>query len=279
MIAIASLLLTLTLSLLVTRVASMALMLTGLSTEMARFQARSAFSGVGFTTSEAESIVNHPIRRRIVMILMLLGNLGIATVVATTLASVIHLQTTEQTWLVLTVLVTGLATLWMLASSRWVERHLNKAISFALRRLARLEVRDYVAVLHLQNEYAVTELHVEPHDWLADNTLAELRLESEGVLVLGIQRPNGDYIGAPGADTPVRAGDVLVLYAPLRRVQELDQRRKGHHGETAHREAVEEHEEVLEEQEKLEEEAEQAAGAETPRPGQSDRQETKDHAE
>ena len=62
MLAVVSLLLIITLSLLMTRIASVALVHTGLSREVARFQARSAFSGVGFTTSEAESVVAHPVR-------------------------------------------------------------------------------------------------------------------------------------------------------------------------------------------------------------------------
>jgi len=37
-----------------------------LSVEAAHFQARSALTGVGFTTSESELIVGHPARRRIV---------------------------------------------------------------------------------------------------------------------------------------------------------------------------------------------------------------------
>ena len=41
----------------------MALKLNGLSAEVATFQAQSAFSGAGFTTSESEAIVSHPLRR------------------------------------------------------------------------------------------------------------------------------------------------------------------------------------------------------------------------
>jgi len=67
MIAIVSLLCVLSLSLFVTRVATVALAHTGLSREAARFQARSAFTGVGFTTSESENVINHPVRRRVVM--------------------------------------------------------------------------------------------------------------------------------------------------------------------------------------------------------------------
>ena len=76
MLAIISLLLIVALSLIVTRTAAVALTYTGLSQQAASFQARSAFTGVGYTTSEAESLVNHPVRRQVVMLLMLLGNAG-----------------------------------------------------------------------------------------------------------------------------------------------------------------------------------------------------------
>lgn len=72
----------LVISLIITRIASIALVHTCISKEFARFQARSAFSGVGFTTGEAEQIVNHPVRRRIIMVLMLLGNAGIISVIS-----------------------------------------------------------------------------------------------------------------------------------------------------------------------------------------------------
>jgi Trk-type K+ transport system membrane component len=59
------------------RVAAVALTHTGLSKESSKFQARSAFTGVGFTTNESEKVVNHPVRRKILLILMILGNAGI----------------------------------------------------------------------------------------------------------------------------------------------------------------------------------------------------------
>jgi hypothetical protein len=54
MIALASFFLVI---LIVVRAAILALVATGLPYEIARFQARSALSGVGFTTSEAETVV------------------------------------------------------------------------------------------------------------------------------------------------------------------------------------------------------------------------------
>ncbi len=82
MLPILSLLLIVVLSILITRIATIALIHTGLSRESARFQARSVFTGAGFTTTESENVVRHPVRRRIVMLLMLLGNAGIVTAVA-----------------------------------------------------------------------------------------------------------------------------------------------------------------------------------------------------
>src|SRR6188472_4681707 len=74
-------------SVLVARVGTVALTLTGMSRESARFQARSAFFGVGFTTAEAESVVGHPVRRRIIMWLILLGNAGVISVLGTLVIS------------------------------------------------------------------------------------------------------------------------------------------------------------------------------------------------
>lgn len=81
MVAIAAVLTIVTISVLVTRVAATALETTGVSAELAHFQARSAFTGVGFTTSEAEAVVDHPVRRRIMLVLMLTGNAGLVSVV------------------------------------------------------------------------------------------------------------------------------------------------------------------------------------------------------
>ena len=254
MAAIASLLIVLAMSLVVTRVATMALMLTGMSRESARFQSRSAFTGVGFTTSEAEDVVAHPVRRQIVMALMLLGNIGIGAVVATLMLSL--MQTAEadgyRIWKI-GFLTLGVVLLWLAATNRRLEKHLNRVISWFLRYFAKMEVRDYVSILKLQGGYAVSELSVSHKDWLCDKTLFDLRLPNEGVLVLGIRRSGGVFLGTPTGDMRIHARDTLVLYGKVERIQELDQRRRGKKGDEAHQEAVVEHSEIVEEQVQLNE--------------------------
>lgn len=80
--SVITLLVALTLSLLVNRIATVMLTHTGLSRDSARFQSSSALTGVGFTTRESQAVVDHPVRRRILMALMLIGNSGIITVMA-----------------------------------------------------------------------------------------------------------------------------------------------------------------------------------------------------
>lgn len=92
MAPILSLLLVVSISILITRVATVALTHTGLSREAARFQARSAFTGVGFTTQESEKVVNHPVRRRVVLGLMLVGNAGIVTAVSSLILTFTRLE-------------------------------------------------------------------------------------------------------------------------------------------------------------------------------------------
>ena len=235
-----SLFIIVSLSLVITRIAAMALMATGMSRESARFQARSAFTGAGFTTRESESVISHPVRRRIIMLLMLMGNIGIATVVATTVLTLVTTAAAERWWLNAMLLIAGIAGLGMLATSRRVEIVMNRHIARGLSKWTRLDVTDYVAVLQLQNGYAVGELEIEAGDWLAGKTLSESALAREGVLVLGIQR-GADYIGAPRAVDRMQAGDILVLYAAAPRIVELDRRGAGAVGERAHAEAVAEH--------------------------------------
>jgi hypothetical protein len=158
MLAIISLLIILAFSILVTKIAAIALTHTGLSKESARFQARSAFTGVGFTTSESEKVVNHPLRRRILLLLMLLGNAGIVTAMSSLILTFVNMEDSGFLALRIALLCFGLVTLWAIASSKIVDRHLSNLISRFLKRFTRLNVQDYASLLHLAGEYKVTEM-------------------------------------------------------------------------------------------------------------------------
>jgi hypothetical protein len=242
------------LSMLVTRVATIALTLTGMSWQAARFQARSALTGAGFTTNESEAVVNHPLRRRIVMKLMLIGSAGIVTVLASvmlTFASAASRENGNST-LALLSLLAGTVALLGLMKLRPVDRVVSRIIRRSLRRFTDLDVRDYAALLEIHGGFAVSELRVDERDWIADHTLQELRLNDEGILVLGVQRADGRYVGAPIGATRITPGDVLVIYGHGDRIADLDVRERGTVGEVSHLRATQEHAALVSEDEELE---------------------------
>ncbi len=238
MAAVLSLLVVLVVIFLVTRVATVALTMTGVSEEVARFQARSAFTGTGFTTREAEMVVSHPVRRRIVQTLMLLGNAGFVGAAATLFLSFVDVPDRRQFWIRAAVLGVGLVALVAAAYSRWLERRLRRVIERALEVLTDLEVRDYESLLRLGEGYTIAEMVVPEGHWLAERSLADLHLTAEGVTVLGIQRAGRHYLGTPRGDTRILPGDVLVLYGHADTIRDLDQRRRGAEGDRSHARAV-----------------------------------------
>ena len=240
MIAIATLLVVLTVTLIVNRVGAIALTATGLSTEVAHFQARSALTGVGFTTSESELVINHPARRRILLTLMLVGNAGLVTIIATVVVGFAGQGDNSDVPVKVATLVAGLGLILLASRSRIIDRMLSKVIAAALRRFTTLEVRDYVQLLDLASNYAVAELGVEADSWVAEHELADLHLPAEGVLVLGIRRADGSFIGAPRGHTNVHQHDTLILYGFADVLEDLGTRKVGMAGDRAHEELVSE---------------------------------------
>jgi hypothetical protein len=251
-VGIVALLTVLGLSLVVTRLATEALVLTGLSRDAARFQARSAFTGTGFTTQEAEKVVEHPVRRRIIMLLMIVRSAGLLTIVLSLILSFVDTSGESNRVFRLLWIVGGVAILGLLAKSTLVERWLSRVMQWALQRWTDLDTRDYAGLLKLSGEYSIMEVKVRENDWLAGKDLCSCRLAQEGVIVLGIYRNDGSYVGAPKADTKIYAGDRLLFYGRARGLRELDRRRADTSGDEAHEQAVREQERHLEDQERQE---------------------------
>ena len=225
-------------SMLILRIATVVLKLTGISEDAARFQARSAFTGTGFTTSESESVVHHPVRRRIIMALMLVRNAGFVTLATTLILSFVGspsnaVRLTRGMWL-----IGGLAVILTITRIPALDRGLGRIIEWALRRWTKIRIADYESILNLSGEYEVVEMLISSESWPAERTLAELALSAEGMLVLGIRRPDGRYEGAPRGSSYIAEGDTVVIYGPERRLGDLRTRHPGPAGDEAHRVAV-----------------------------------------
>lgn len=251
MASLISLIVILTLSVLITKIATEALIHTGLSKQAAKFQARSAFTGVGFTTKEAESIVNHPVRRKIVLSLMLIGNVGIISAIASLMLTFVNTdQGSSNDMLRVVIIAASMAVLWLLSRSKWVERILVKLIKKALKKFTTLKVRDYVELLDLKGEYEITVIEINKDDWMENKKVGELQLWQEGINLIGIQRDDGTYLGTPKSSTKVTTNDQIILYGRKSNLRNLEKRKQDESGDYQHDEAVKEQNEEVRKQEK-----------------------------
>lgn len=220
MTAIVTLIVIALFSLLAIRVATTALMLTGLSYDTASFQSYSAFFGVGFTTKEAELVVNHPVRRRIIRDLILVGNIGLTSALATMVATFV--QGSNVFHSLMLIVAAALIALAISALSRLdvFRKTLDHLIASTLTQAGLVRALDYELLLRVEHGYVVSEYLIEPGNPLVGKMLRESRPWDTGVIVLAIRRDDVLLPGIPGPSDTIRAADVLVLYG-----QEKDTKR------------------------------------------------------
>ena len=206
-------------SLLAVRVGATALMMTGLSWDTASFQSYSAFFGVGFTTREAEMVVNHPVRRRIIRDLILAGNIGVTSALATLVASLMQHPDTAHPLLLVSMLIAVIVFMFYLFRVSWVQRAFDHVIQHALERIGLVRVLDYEMLLRIQSGYCVSEIEVLPDTPVVNKTLRESRPWDHGVVILAIKRDGNTIPGLPGPTEILRVGDLLTVYGEEHKVR------------------------------------------------------------
>ncbi|MEZ5386100.1 MAG: TrkA C-terminal domain-containing protein [Prosthecobacter sp.] len=211
-------------SLLAVRVGATALMMTGVSWDTASFQAYSAFFGVGFTTKEAEMVVNHPVRRRIIRDLILAGNVGLTSALATLVVTLLQTKSDGHSLLMFAWLIGGLLLLLVVSRLGWFQKLLDRIIHYTLERTGMVRVLDYELLLRIQHGYVVSEIEVLPGTYLAGRTLRDSRPWDRGVIILSIMREGKLIPGLPGPSDIIQAGDILTAYGKDKSLQAMVER-------------------------------------------------------
>lgn len=201
-------------SFLFVRAAAIALMMTGLEKNKARFQALSAFTGTGFTTKEAEIVVNHPQRRKIVRWLMIMGNAGIVTVIVTGTSSFTTSQGYQLPMNIL-ILIIGLLLIYKLAKYRGFVRRWEHFIEKKLIKSPAFEESATEDLLRFLEGYGIVKKIIVEDSLLLGRSLMDSKLSEKGILVLGIEREK-NWIPTPKATEIIRNGDNLIVYGPLK---------------------------------------------------------------
>ena len=202
---------------LVVLVGSIAFELTGLDRDTSRFQALSAFTNCGFTTRASEKIVEHPLRRRIAMILIITGYGGLASFVATLLRSVDveGLGAQARNLAFLAIALTGLV--WLIQRqgvqigvTDWIRRHLMPRLT--------AERVPHEDVFRYREGYGVTRVELPRRSRVAGLKLRETDLRGQGLQVLAIEE-EGIVEPIPDPDRLLVPGQHLIVYGRLSAVQ------------------------------------------------------------
>lgn len=193
------------------QMATGALIATGVPPDVAAFQARSAFSGAGFTTKETENVINHPVRRRIISTTMFVGSLGTPTLVVTVMIGLIAPgpgSTTERSLVV----ISGICGVLLAILNRPVRKRLVAyGQRYATRRLIPALSEKPSVLLELGHGYEVEEFRLAEDP---DETVRGLRGLDQalvGVKVLGVRRGD-EFFGEQPVDITLASGDELIVY-------------------------------------------------------------------
>ncbi len=195
-------------SFVIVRVAGVAMRHTGLPENVARFQCMSALTGTGFTTRESEMIVNYPVRRRILVALMVLGNLGLISVAATAIVSFVDIDPAPGAfaWRITMIMVAVAVTL-IVMTNKTIDRVLCRFIGYLLWKFTSLGNRRFQRLLQISDGVSIAE-HV--YTGSGEATFGAVSARASQLCVLAI-RGKSDLSSAPiEGGAAIAPGDVLI---------------------------------------------------------------------
>ena len=199
--------------LLICRIGTILLRLTGMDHPKAQFQALSALTGTGFTTRDSEMIVGHEVRRRIVMIMMVLGNAGLIGGVAA-LINAFRGRELEISLLRTSILLALIWSVFWIAGRRKLWHRLGERLQHYLQKRPLFRRSTVEELLSIHGDYSVVEILVQPEDHNVGKNLRDTDFRVRKILVLAIERGD-ELIALPAPEERIKVEDKLVCYGHL----------------------------------------------------------------
>ena len=206
-------LLTIFASFLVVRAGAIALRMTGMDAEKASFQALSAFTRTGFTTREAELVLDNPQRRRIVTWLIILGNAGLIAIIVTATSS-IATSTGYKLPITIGALLVGTYLLYKLMRRRDFVRKWERFVENRFVKSRIIEEATTEDLLHLIEGYGLVRVIITQDSPFVGRSLVEANTPENEFRVVGIERGK-EWISLPRSREVINEGDKLVVYGNL----------------------------------------------------------------
>jgi len=220
-------------SFIIVRIGAIAFELTGLEWSLAKFQALSCFSGTGFTTKESELVVSNPQRRRIASALIILGNAGLVTMVATFANTLRPNMLLPQfkipflelvipyrllPWINLIIVCLGIFTIYRVFTHSKLTRKITRALRARIVKKDIVKSVSFEELLVSTGGYGVSSMEICQDSPTLNKTLVDANLRSEDINILVIER-NNEAIPNPSASTKLILGDKVVCFGKLENIK------------------------------------------------------------
>ena len=203
---------------LIVRIATIFLKLTGMDENTAWFQSVSAFTGTGFTTKEAETILEGKIRRKTVIILMILGKVGFVSVIAGLFVSFGKDDLGADLYKA-AILIGCFFIIYWVTNLKGFSRTLNRLIEKSIIARKIIKQRTLEELFDLPQGYGLAQLTITSKSKEEGLSLVDAGFSQKDILVLSIERKD-QLISFPHAKDVINKGDKLLCYGLIENIKE-----------------------------------------------------------
>lgn len=182
---------------------------TGLSESKARFQVISLLTGTGFTTKESELISQHPTRRKLAQIVMIVGYIGSAALIS----FIINIIKNSLDFYDICFIISGVAAITFFIKNKRFLFNLDVFIEKLIlkTRLERNSKNNIYTLLNQNKGYGIYNLLLEENCFLINKSLKDSNLKQQNIQVLNVDKGN-IFIPFPPTNYIFEKGDNILVY-------------------------------------------------------------------
>ncbi len=197
--------------------------ITGMTDEKARFQVISMLTNSGYTTKEAELVLDSRIRRKLARFVMMFGYAFTVTIVSTVVNIFLQFRHTliggAIAFIPIVVLVILLT--WLVKKNRWINSMIDKFIRKIANKLIYDEKSNPIIIIDDYGDVvlAKVELMIIPNQ-LDNITLHDSNIKREYGINIMLKKTDNEEI-LPDANTKFNVGDIIVVMGKKKKIWEL----------------------------------------------------------
>lgn len=190
--------------------------LTGMSIEKARFQVISLLTSTGFTTKESELITQHPTRRKLASLFMVISYISTLTFISLLVNVLTNSIINTKTMVHLVILI--LIIIFFLKSS--LLDVIENIIEYIVKKTKLWNIFNakYINFITKHKGYGICEVYISQNSDLIGVSIKECKLTKIEIKILSIDQGD-EFISFPIPDYQFKGNDKLTVYGNIQNIR------------------------------------------------------------